>query len=115
MLNFKTKSSKGHVLLKCNDKLFSRTKFAVNDDNEIKKCYWLCISAHKGCKEKINYCIDLAVAGAGHNGMGAGIYDVEETEHNDEYCPVTRTEIVHKRARNKIMEQAVEGQLIMKY
>ena len=86
MLNFETKSSKGHALLKRNDKLFTKTKFVVDEDREIKRCYCFCIAAHRGCKAKVNYCVDIAIAGAGHNGMGAGIYDVKATEHNEEFC-----------------------------
>jgi hypothetical protein len=111
MLNFKTKSSKGNALLKYKEKLFSRSKFAVDGDNRITKCYWSCISSQKGCKAKVSYCIDVAVAGDENDGMGAGIYNINEKPHTEEYCDITRTDIVHRRARNRILNRATEGQL----
>lgn len=91
MLDFSTLSSKRNKLLKSNNKLFSKSKFTLNADGEI---YWACINSAKGCKAKVNYSIDQAIAGAGHDGMSLGIINVLETEHEEEYCMTNAIEIV---------------------
>ena len=84
MLNFQTLSSKGNLLLNYGDKLFARSKFARDVNHQISKCYWACRSSNKGCKAKVNYSVDVAVAGVGNKGLGPGIYDVNESPHDDE-------------------------------
>jgi hypothetical protein len=91
MLNFQTLSSKGNPLLNYKYKLFARSEFARDADHQISKC----ISSNKGCKAEVNYCIDVAVAEVGDKGLGPGIYDVNESPHDDEYCYTSKTDIVN--------------------
>lgn len=109
MLEFNTLSSKRHKLLKSNNKLFSKSKFTTNANGEISRCYWACINSTKGCKAKVKYSIDQAIAGADHDGMSLGIVNVTETEHDAEYCTTNATDIVVRDARNAIVVRATEG------
>ena len=51
--NTLTLSSEGKKLLKYRNKLFMKTKFAINDNSDICKCYCACCNAAKGCKAKL--------------------------------------------------------------
>jgi hypothetical protein len=109
MLHFGTKSSKGKNLLQSNNKLFTKIKFARNDEGEITKCYWACVNISKGCRAKIRYGVDLDVAGPGHDGMSDGIIDIVASDHDDEYCTTNAIEIVVRNARNNVLVKATEG------
>ena len=111
MLDFNTLSSKRHKLLKSNNKLFAKSRFVTNANGVISRCYWACVNSTKGCKAKVRYSIDQAIAGANHDGMSSGIINIEETEHNGEYCTTNAIDIVVRVARNAIIEKATEGSL----
>lgn len=109
MLNFGTLSTKGKPLLKYNNKLYSKTKFASNEDGEIHKCYWSCVNVGRGCTAKVRYSIDQHLAGANHDGMSAGIIDIVASDHDDEYCSTNADDIIKINARNDILVKATEG------
>ena len=109
MLEFNTLSSKRHKLLKSNNNLFSKSKLTTNANGEISRCYWACINSTKGCKAKVKYSIDQAIAGADHDGMSLGIVNITEIEHDAEYCTTNATDIVVRDARNAIVVRATEG------
>jgi hypothetical protein len=108
MLHFGTRSTKGKNLLECSNKLFSKVKFTRKDD-EITKCYWACINISKGCKAKIQYDVDLDVAGLGHDGMSNGIINIVAKDHDDEYCDTNADDILVRNARNTVLVKATEG------
>jgi hypothetical protein len=111
MLDFNTLSSKRHILLKSNNKLFAKSRFVTNANGAISRCYWACVNSTKGCKAKVRYSIDQAIAGANHDGVSSAIINIEETEHDAEYSTTNAIDIVVRVARNAIIEIATEGNL----
>ena len=85
MLDFSILSTKGKNLLKYDNKLYTKTKFATNQDNEITKYNWSCVNARKGCKATIRYSIDQLLAGENNDGMSDGICDIVASDHEDDY------------------------------
>ena len=57
----------------------------------------------KGCKAKVKYSINQAIAGEEHDGMSLGIYNVEETDHDEDYCNTNAIDVVVRNARNSII------------
>ena len=110
LLHFGMKSAKGNNLLQINNKLFSETKFAHDVDGEITKCYWACVNIRKGCKAKVRYDVDLDVAGLGHDGMSDGIINIEQSDHDDEYCVTDEIDIAVRNARSNVLREATAGE-----
>ena len=89
--------------MKYSNKLYARTKFARNQENEISNCYWSCVNAPKGCKATIRYSINQLLAGENNDGMSDGISDIVASDHDDEYCHTNATDILVRNARNDIL------------
>ena len=103
-MDFTTRSSKNKILLKYYNKLYSKTLFALDENNKIKKCYWSCIN--KACPGRVNY--EVGVDAVINDGISSiGLTNI--TPHDYEVCQTDEIEVVQRIARTEILSRAIQG------
>ena len=95
-MDFTTLSSKKNILLRHASKLYTKTLFAIDERNRIKKCYCSCIG-------RVNYEVDVENDGMSNIGL------TFLTPHDNEVCRTDEIEVVQRVARSEILSRATQG------